>query len=162
MMGQICANRQRQHDENDADDALLPAGEVELLLDQAKHNSEQHEHDGDHAGSAVGLSSVHQSAVRAISIEGASDHVSKSCNNDAAEQPAEQQEQLAAQLADVLFDQHAHGLAVVLYGSIQSAEVGNSTKENAADEHPQQNRQPAEGCSLIAPVTGPAPAMEEN
>ena len=56
--------------------------------------------------------------------------------------------ELAAQLADVLFDQHAHGLAVVLNGSIQSAEVGNSAKENAADEHPQQNRQPAEGCSL--------------
>ena len=56
--------------------------------------------------------------------------------------------ELAAQLADVLFDQHAHGLAVVLNGSIQSAEVGNSAKENAADEHPQQNRQPAESCSL--------------
>ena len=52
---------------------------------------------------------VHQSAVRAISIEGADDHVSKRCNNDAAEQPAEQQEQLAARLADILFNQHTHG-----------------------------------------------------
>ena len=146
--GQICANDKRQHDENDADDALLPTGEVELLLDQAKDHSEDHEHDGDHAGSAVGLSSVHQSAVRAISIEGASDHVSKRCNNDAAEQPAEQQEQLAARLADILFNQHTHGLAVILYRSIQSAEVGNSTKEDAAQQDPQQNGQPAKGSSL--------------
>ncbi len=51
-------------------------------------------------------------------------------------------------LADVLFDQHAHGLAVVLNGSIQSAEVGDSTEEDAAEQHPQQNRQPAESSSL--------------
>ena len=146
--GQICANDKRQHDENDADDALLPAGEVELLLDQAKDYSEDHEHDGDHAGSAVGLGSVHQSAVRAISIEGTGDHVSKRCNHDAAEQPAEQQEQLAASLADILFDQHTHGLAVIFYRSIQSAEVGNSTKEDAAQQDPQQNGQPAKGSSL--------------
>ena len=61
-----------------------------------------------------------------------------------AEQPAEQQEQLAAELADVLFDQHAHGLAVVLDGSIQRAEVGHSAEEDAAEQHPQQHRQPAE------------------
>ena len=44
--GQICANDKGQHDENDADDAFLPTGEVELLLDQAKDHSEDHEHDG--------------------------------------------------------------------------------------------------------------------
>ena len=149
--GEFHADSKGQHDEHDAQNSLFPAGEVKLLLDQAKHNSEQHEHDGNHAGCAVGGSCISQAgnAVnRGVSVKSTGNHISKSCNNDAAEQPAEQQEQLAAQLADVLFDQHAHGLAVVLNGSIQSAEVGNSAKENAADEHPQQNRQPAEGCSL--------------
>ena len=69
-------------------------------------------------------------------------------DDDAADQPAEQQEQLAAGLADVLFDQHAHALAVVLDGSVQSAEVGDSAEEDAAQQHPQQDRQPAESSSL--------------
>ena len=115
---------------------------------QAEDDSEDHEHDGDHTGSAVGLRSLHQSTVGAEGVEGAGHHVGKRCNDDAAEQPAEQQEQLAAGLADVLLDQHAHALAVVLDGSIQSAEVGDSAEEDAAQQHPQQHRQPAEGCGL--------------
>ena len=83
-----------------------------------------------------------------VSVEGTGDHVSKSSDNDAAEQPAEQQEQLTAGLADVLLDQQAHGLTVILDGSIQGAEVGNSAEEDAADEHPQQDGQPAESGSL--------------
>ena len=146
--GEVCTDHERQNDEDDADDALLPAGEVELLLDQAEDDGEHHEHDGDHAGSTVGLCGLDQSTIGAKGIEGAGDHVSKRCDDDAAEQPAEQQEQLAAGLADVLLDQHTHGLAVVLDGSIQSAEVGHSTKEDAADQDPQQNGQPAEGGSL--------------
>ncbi len=83
-----------------------------------------------------------------VSVEGTGDHVCESSDNDAAEQPAEQQEQLAAGLADVLLDQHAHGLAVILDGSVQSAEVGDSTEEDAADQDPQQDGQPAESGSL--------------
>ena len=86
--------------------------------------------------------------VEAKGIEGAGNHVRKGGNNDAAEQPAEQQEQLAAGLADVLFDQHTHALAVVLNGSIQGTKVGDSAEEDAAQQHPQQHRQPAESCGL--------------
>ena len=146
--GQVRTDDEGQHDENDADDALFPAGEVELLLDEAENDSEDHEHDGDHTGSAVGLRSLHQSTVGAEGVEGSGHHVSKRCNDDAAEQPAEQQEQLAAGLADVLLDQHAHALAVVLDGSVQSAEVGDSAEEDAAQQHPQQDRQPAKSSSL--------------
>ena len=146
--GQVRTDDEGQHDENDADDALFPAGEVELLLDEAEDDSEDHEHDGDHTGSAVGLSSLHQSTVGAEGVEGTGHHVSKRCNDDAAEQPAEQQEQLAAGLADVLLDQHTHALAVVLDGSVQSAEVGDSAEEDAAQQHPQQHRQPAESSGL--------------
>ena len=64
------------------------------------------------------------------------------------EQPAEQQEQLAAQLADVLLDQQAHGLAVVLDAGIQGAEVGDSAEKDAAQQNPEQDGQPAEGRGL--------------
>ena len=146
--GEVCTHHKGQHDEYDADHILFPAGEVQVLLQQAKDHGEHHEHDGDHAGSTVGLGSLHQSTVSTVGIEGAGHHVGKGGNDDAAEQPAEQQEQLAAGLADVLFDQHAHALAVVLNGSIQSAEVGDSTEEDAAQQHPQQHRQPAESSGL--------------
>ena len=121
---------------------------MELVLQQAKDHCEHHEHDGDHAGSAVGLSSFHQSTVGAVGVEGACDHVCEGSDDDAAEQPAEQQEQLAAGLADVLFDQHTHALAVVLNGSIQGTKVGDSAEEDTAQQNPQQHRQPAEGCGL--------------
>ena len=121
---------------------------MQVLLQQAKDHGEHHEHDGDHAGSTVGLGSLHQSTVSTVGIEGAGHHVGKGGDHDAAEQPTEQQEQLAAGLADVLFDQHTHALAVVLDGSIQSAEVGDSAEEDAAQQHPQQHRQPAEGSGL--------------
>ena len=149
--GEVHADNEGQHDEDDADDGLFPAGEVELLLQQAEDDSEHHEHDGDHAGSAVGVGGIRQAGHTIggdVSVEGTGDHVSKSSDNDAAEQPAEQQEQLTAGLADVLLDQQAHGLTVILDGSIQGAEVGNSAEEDAADEHPQQDGQPAESGSL--------------
>ena len=83
-----------------------------------------------------------------VGVEGACDHVCEGSDDDAAEQPAEQQEQLAAGLADILLDQHAHALAVILDGSVQSAEVGDGTEEDAAQQDPQQNGQPAESGSL--------------
>ena len=146
--GEVCTHHKGQHDEYDADHILFPAGEVQVLLQQAKDHGEHHEHDRDHAGSTVGLGSLHQSTVSTVGIEGAGHHVGKGGNHDAAEQPAEQQEQLAAGLADVLLDQQAHGFAVVLDGSVQSAEVSDSAEEDAADQHPQQDRQPAEGSGL--------------
>ena len=65
----------------------LPAGEVELLLQQAEDDSEHHEHDGDHAGSAVGVGGIRQAGHTIggdVSVEGTGDHVSKSSDNDAA------------------------------------------------------------------------------
>ena len=131
----VHADGKGQHDEDDADDSLFPAGEVELLLDEAEHNGEHHEHDGDHAGRTVGESGLDRCALCIKGVEGAGNHVCKGSNDDAAEQPAEQQEQLAAGLADVLLNQQAHRLAVVLDGSVQSAEVSDSAEEDAADQH---------------------------
>ena len=146
--GAVHTDHEGQHDKGDADDGLFPAGEVELLLDQAEDDGEHHEHDGDHARRAVGKGGLDLCAVSVKGVEGAGNHVCKSSNDDAAEQPAEQQEQLAARLADVLLDQQAHGLAVILDGGVQRTEVGDSAEENAADQDPQQDRQPAERGSL--------------
>ena len=144
----VHADGKGQDNEDDTDDGLAPAGEVELLLDEAEHNGEHHEHDGNHAGRAVGEGGFDLCAVSIKGVEGAGNHVCKGSNDDAAEQPAEQQEQLAAGLADVLLDQQAHRLAVILDGSVQSAEVSDSAEKDAADQHPEQHRQPAEGRSL--------------
>ena len=83
--GQVCADNKGQHDEHDADNAFLPAGEVELFLQQAKDNGKHHEHDGHHTGSAVGLGGLDHCTVCAESIEGAGNHVRKGGNDDAAE-----------------------------------------------------------------------------
>lgn len=145
--GAVHADGEGSGDAEDADDGFLPAGEVQLLLHKAEDDGEHHEHDGHHTGSAVGLGGVGElrhAIGHGVGVERARDHVGKGRNDDQAEQPAEQQKQLPAQLADVFFNEHTHGLAFVLDGGIQCAKVRHSTEEHAADQHPQQHRQPAE------------------
>ena len=148
---EVCAHHEGQHDERDAQHRFLPAGEVVLFLDQAEHHGEHHEHDGHHARRAVGLGRGGKAghAVRhRVGVEGAGHHVGKGGDDNAAEQPAEQQEQLAAQLADVFLDQQAHGFALVLHRGVQGAEVRHGAEEDAAQKHPQQHGQPAKGGGL--------------
>ena len=128
----------------DADQGFLPAAEIEFSLDQAEEDGKDHEHDGNHACGAVGLGGGAERAFGVIGVEGSGNHIRKGGDDQQGEQPAEQQEQLAAQLADVLFDQHTHALAVILDGGIQGAEVGDGAEKDAAQQNPQQNRQPAE------------------
>ena len=149
--GAVHTDGEGEDDTDDAQDGLLPAGEIQLFLHQAKGHGEHHEHDGDHTGGAVGLGGVRQlrhTVHHSVCIECTGDHIGEGGDDDAAEQPAEQQKQLAAQFADILFNQHTHRLAFVLDGGIQGAEIGNSTKEYAAQQHPQQNGQPSKGGSL--------------
>ena len=46
------------------------------------------------------------------------------------------------------FNQQAHGFALVLHRGVQGAEVGHGAEEDAAQQHPQQHGQPAEGSGL--------------
>ena len=143
----VHADGERGNDAEDAEHGFLPAREVQLLLHKAEDDGEHHEHDGHHTGCAVGLrgvSELRHAIDHGVGVERAGDHVGERRDDDQAEQPAEQQKQLAAELADVLFDQHAHGLAVVFDGGVQRAEVRHSAEEDAAEQHPQQHRQPAE------------------
>ena len=140
------------YDAHNADNSFLPAGQVKLFLDKAEHNREYHKHDGDHACRTVGGCGSSQLGNACVSdsvgVECARNHICECCNNDAAENPRENQEQLAAGFADVLLNQHTHRLALVLNRSVQRAEVGYRAEEYAADQHPQQYRQPAERRSL--------------
>ena len=145
--GAVHAHGKGGGDAQNTDDGFLPAGEIQLLLHKAEDDGEHHEHDGHHTGCAVGLrgvSKLRHAVDHGVGVERAGDHVGERRDDDQAEQPAEQQKQLAAELADVLFDQHAHGLAVIFDGSVQRAEVRHSAEEDAAEQHPQQHRQPAE------------------
>ena len=149
--GAVHAHGKGGSDAQNTDDGFLPAGEIQLLLHKAEDDGEHHEHDGHHAGRAVGLSGVGElghAVGHGVGVERAGNHIGKRRNDNQAEQPAEQQKQLAAQLADVFFNKHTHGLAFVLDGGVQRAKVRHSTEEGAADQHPQQHRQPAEGGSL--------------
>ena len=149
--GAVHAHGKGGSDAQNTDDSFLPAGEIQLLLHKAEDDGEHHEHNGHHAGRAVGLSGVGElghAVGYGVGVERAGNHIGKRRNDDQAEQPAEQQKQLAAKLADVFFNKHTHGLAFVLDGGVQRAKVRHSTEEGAADQHPQQHRQPAEGGSL--------------
>ena len=98
-------------------------------------------------GNACCLSSRNiQAAVLCKASEGICKDISKCCNNQQGEEPAEKKEQTASHLAYILFNKHTHGLAFVLNGSIQCCKVLNSAEEYAAQKNPQECWQPAIHC----------------
>ena len=137
------ADGEHGNDHDDGDDELGDALEVELVAGPAEGDGHEREEDRDGARGGGGV--VH--GVRGLGGLGerAADHRGEGRDDDDAEQPAEQQEQATARLADVLVDELGKRLAVVLQRGVQGAEVVDGTKEDAADEDPQDNRQPAEG-----------------
>ena len=142
------AQGQSGHGAYQANRAFLPAGEGKLFLQQAEDHGKHNEQQADGTGRTIHLSGFGQHAGLCVGIEGTGHHVRKGRDDQQGEQPAEQKEQLAAQLADVFLDQQAHGTALVLHTGIQCAEVGDCTEEDAAQQNPKQHRQPAEGCCL--------------
>ena len=71
-----------------------------------------------------------------VGVEGPGHHVGKGRDHQPGEEPAEYQEQLPAQPADVFFNQKSHGLTIIFYAHIKSTEVCDGSKEDAADEDP--------------------------
>ncbi len=142
-----------ENHEDHAGDELGSTGEVELLLGPTKGDSDEGEQDGDGTSAAggIGLGEVDGTGSSTRSVNGRgeherlADHVGEGGDDDDAEQPAEQQEQATAGLADVLLDELSQGLAVVLHRSIQSTKVVDGAKEDAADEDPEHDGQPAKG-----------------
>ena len=144
---------EHENHEDHAGDELGSAGEVELLLGPTKGDSDEGEQDGDGTSAAggIGLGEVDSTGGSARSVndrgehERLADHVGESGDDDDAEQPAEQQEQATTGLADVLLDELSQGLAVVLHRGVQGAKVVDGAKEDAADENPKHDGQPAKG-----------------
>ena len=93
-------------------------------------------------------------AVGGKAVECAGNHVGKSCNHQDTEQPAEQQEKLLADLADVFLNDIADGTSLVLHRGVHSGKVLHSAEEYAADQDPQQHRHPAENRRLHRTVDG--------
>ena len=124
---------------------------MELLLQKTEYNGKGHEQNGNRAGSAVCGSSLGKlcyTVCHGVYIKGTVYHVHKGGNHQQAKQPAEQQEKLSAQLSDILLDQHTHGLTVILHTGIECTEVCHGAEEDAAQQNPEQHRQPAEGSGL--------------
>ena len=150
---ELHSDGEHENHEDNAGDELGSAGEVELLLGPTKGDSDEGEQDGNGTSAAggIGLGEVDGTGSSTRSVNGRgeherlADHVGEGGDDDDAEQPAEQQEQATAGLADVLLDELSERLAVVLHRSVQGTKVVDGTKEDAADEDPEHDGQPAKG-----------------
>ena len=78
----------------------------------------------------------HQGTVFGKAVEGAGHNVGEGGDYQQGEQPAKHQEHFGTGFAHVLFNELAHGLAVVFDRSIQGSEILYCTEENAADKNP--------------------------
>ena len=97
-----------------------------------------------------------------VGVEGAGHHVGEGGDDQQSEQPAEQQENLAAELADVLFNQQAMDLPSFLTLAYRAPKSVTAPKKMPPTRiHSSTGSQP-KAAAWMAPVTGPAPAMEEK
>ena len=125
----------------DADGELQAARGLDVLLEEAEdHGADDVDH-GDRGGGSVGH--VLFARLREA-VERRGDHVGEGGDDEKREEPAEGEEELAAEAADVLLDDHAHGLAAVPDGGVESREVLDGAEEDAADDDPQKRGKPAE------------------
>ena len=141
----------RNHQESNGNTGIDPLVQLAVLQNHAQGNCFHNEQHGGGSHSAVGGV---QTLIGIKAVKGTGNHVRKGGNYQDAEQPAEQQEQLLAQLADVGFNDVADGAALVLDGSVHGSKVLYSAEEHAANQNPQKHRQPTEDCRLDGSVDG--------
>ena len=148
---QIHSAYKSQYGAYQTEDHFFPAFKLRFSLNQTKDGGKQNEKQGNTSGCSVDSGIFRQRAYAVghhIGIERIGHHIGKGCDDDQGKQPAESEEQLPSCLADVFFDQKSHGLAVIHYTGVQSAEVGHGAEEDAAQDDPKKDRQPAE-CSCL-------------
>ena len=117
------------------------------MLDHAEHDRKQDKEQGNTSRRPVYCRIFRERlhAVRHdIRVKCICHHVSKRCDNNKTEQPAEAEEELPSRFSDILLDQEPHGLSVILDTRIQSSKVRDRSEENASQDDPQKDRQPAE------------------
>jgi len=86
--------------------------------------------------------------------EGAGHDGGEGSDDQDKNQQREDHEQLLSLGAHAVADNFRYGQAAVADGSEQRAEVVHGAEEDAADDNPEQDRQPAEHCSLDRSVNG--------
>ena len=74
------------------------------------------------------------SVERTIKCSG--NHICKGGDNDQCKEPAEEKKQFLSCFADVFLNEKSHGFSFVFDTRIQRTEIGNSTKEDTADQDP--------------------------
>lgn len=130
---QVDAHIEHGDQEDDGNDEADLFTGIEFLDEQAEGNGDEDEEHGNR--SRCGIRQDHR-AVLGKAVEGRGDDIAEGSDNEEAEDPAEKQEETAARRTDVLFDEDAHGFAVILHGCIKSGEVLDGTEEDAADHEP--------------------------
>ena len=136
--------------EGNADDGGNAERSVSAVYEEAEEDSQNDEEDGDHrsAGVCGACCNVDCTVRQEGCLEGVSDDGSKCCDNEEEGQVSENEEQTLCLETDTIFDNGTDGLALVADRCEQSAEVMHAAEEDAADEDPQCNGNPAEDSSL--------------
>ena len=152
MDGEHVAQSDAGHQSDDADDGGHAQRSIAAIDQEAEHDRQHDEQHGDHGGTAVGQ--IVGFGALGAGGESADHDGAESGNHQQQGQIGEHQEQLLAPAADVDLDDVADGLALMTDGGEQSGEVVGGADEDAADQDPQQNGDPAEDSGLNGAVDG--------
>ena len=118
---------------------FFPAFPLQFFLEQSEDNSKSDKQQGDASGSAVYSClgrKLCDAVNRFVSIKCSGNHIGKGGDNDQCKEPAEKKKQFLSCFADVFLNEKSHGFSFVFDTRIQRTEIGNSTKEDTADQDP--------------------------
>ena len=140
---------------DDADDGGNTQRRIPAIDKEAEDDGHQDEHDGDDGGGGVGGGSgLIQHAVHIGGLEGVGHDGGKGSHHQDQGQVCEDDEQLLGPGADGVADDLADGFALMANGGEQGAEIMDAAEEDAADQDPQHNGNPAEHSGLDGAVDG--------
>ena len=111
--------------------------------EEAENNGHDYEQQRNHCNGGV---VVIESAVRGEAVEGAGHDRGESGDNQDQGQIREDDEQLLCTLTDIGGNHLADRLAFVADRGKERTEIVHRTEEDASDQDPQHNRDPAERC----------------
>ena len=118
--------------------------ELEAALHKAEQDGKGDEEQRDAARRAVGFGRGGESAFGVIGVEGTGDHIGKRGDDKAAEQPAETRNSLRPNLPMYFSIRQAMDLPSFLTLAYSAPKVCDGAEEDAAQDDPQENGQPAE------------------
>ena len=151
----VQADEQADHDAHAAGNGGHCQGGPAAVDKEAEQDGHDNEQQGDHGhGRVGGRGGGVQHAVHIGGLEGAGHDGGESGHHQHQGQVGKDQEQLLGTVADVQGDHLADGLALVADGSEQGTVVMDGAEKDAADQHPQHHRHPAEYGGLDGAVDG--------